>query len=381
MIKLLTVVGARPQIIKAAALSREISNNFNKEIKETILHTGQHYDTKMSNVFFEELGIPQPAYNLSIGSNSHGTQTAQMISGIEEILKKENPEFLVLYGDTNSTLAGAIAASKKHIRVIHIEAGLRSFNKGMPEELNRIMCDHVSTLLFTPTLTGLKNLQREGIDIVPDKLYSIDRPGVFHCGDVMYDNSLFFSQESKNTSAIVKKLKLSPEDYVLITIHRANNTDIPNRLNEIFSAILKIAEEKNESFVFPIHPRTSKQLNKLLSPELQKRMNSLKRLKIIPPVSFLEMIQLEKNAKLIMTDSGGVQKEAYFFRKPVIVLRSETEWVEIIENKSGIVTGTDEIKILKAYDYFTSEENELSFPQIFGDGTAANFICKTIISQ
>ncbi len=378
--KIVTVIGARPQIIKAAALSRVIKNNFSNVINEVIVHTGQHYDENMSQVFFDELGIPQPNYNLRIGSASHGRQTALMVEGIEEILLEEKPDYLVLYGDTNSTLAGAIAASKIHIPIVHIEAGLRSFNKKMPEEINRIMCDHSSTLLFSPTQTGFNNLLSEGFSADNKKPFTADNPGVFHCGDVMFDNSLFFKDVALEKSKILTDNELQAGNFILATIHRNNNTDEPERLNAIFNSILRISEDFEIEVVLPLHPRTAKLLEKNLDSDLYEKVQQSKRLKIISPVSFLDMIALESNCKLIITDSGGVQKEAYFFEKPCIILRSETEWKEIVEEGTAIVVNADENKIFAAYDYF-SEYEGMSFPSIFGDGKAAEFICETMLTN
>ena len=379
MIKVLTVVGARPQIIKAAAVSRTFRKNHSTEVQEIIVHTGQHYDFNMSEVFFSELGIPKPDYNLNVGSRIQGVQTAAMISGIEEILLKEKPSCIILYGDTNSTLAGAIAASKLHVPVVHIEAGLRSFNKKMPEEINRIVCDHVSTLLFTPTKTGLENLIREGFKTDNKKPYSADNPKIYHCGDVMYDNSLFYSEIAEEKTEILGKLQLEKEKFILTTIHRDTNTDNPERLTSLFEALAEIAESKSLDVVVPLHPRTSKLLQSYLPEKLFKKVTEGENIKIILPVSFLEMIALEKNSKLIMTDSGGVQKEAFFFKKPVIILREETEWVEIVKNKTGILSGVAKNKILEAVDHFINE-NKLSFPDYYGDGKASEFICSEIVN-
>jgi UDP-GlcNAc3NAcA epimerase len=380
LIKLVTIIGARPQIIKAAALSRAIKNHFSDKITEIIVHTGQHYDANMSQVFIEELGIPEPDYNLNVGSTSHAKQTSEMIIGIEEILVTVNPDYLILYGDTNSTLAGAVAASKLHIPIIHIEAGLRSFNKSMPEEINRIMCDHASTLLFSPTLTGIANLKNEGFDIDNEGLYNADNPGVFHCGDIMYDNSLYFKTISDKKSNIIGDLILEKDNYILSTIHRDNNTDDPARLNAIFRSIVKIADSEKITVVIPLHPRTRKLLDNNLDIELYTSIKSNLGIKIIPPVSFLDMIALESNCKLVMTDSGGVQKEAYYFNKTCIILRSETEWVEIVNEGAAIVANADEAKILQAYHDLKNKNNQ-SFPILFGDGKAAEFICQTIISS
>jgi len=377
MIRLLTVVGARPQIIKAAALSRAIRNKYKGSISEMILHTGQHYDQNMSQVFFDEMGIPEPDFNLNVGSSNHGEQTAAMISGIEEILVSESPDYLVLYGDTNSTLAGAIAASKLRIPIIHIEAGLRSFNKSMPEEVNRIMCDHTSTMLFSPTQTGISNLLKEGFCINNIPPYSNDNPGVFHCGDIMYDNSLYFSEIAKQESKVLGENQLETGKYILGTIHRDNNTDEPDRLNSIFEALHQITEYGTTVFL-PLHPRATKMLKVNLNKHLFEKLSLNPRLVISQPVSFLDIIRLEKNAQMIITDSGGVQKEAYFFEKPCVILRPQTEWVEIVESGAAIIADADKGKILDAYEYF-SKSHELDFPPVFGDGQAAEYICEKIL--
>jgi UDP-GlcNAc3NAcA epimerase len=375
--KILTIVGARPQIIKAAALSRAIRNDFSSNIHETILHTGQHYDTNMSQVFFEEMEIPQPDINLNIGSASHGKQTALMLEGIESEILKLKPDFLVLYGDTNSTLAGAMAAAKLRVPIVHIEAGLRSFNKSMPEEINRITCDHCSTLLFVPTPAGIKNLTKEGFSIQNIAPFTIDNPGVFHCGDIMFDNLVYYSAKAEERSSIIQQLGLSPGQFVLCTIHRDNNTDVPERLEAIFNSMLSIAESSGMKIVIPLHPRTSKLLSGKLSTELYQAVQNHKGIIIIPPVSYMEMILLEKHCSLVLTDSGGVQKEAYFFRKPLIIARPETEWVEIVDNGAGIIADADSGRIKAAFDTFRYKQ--LEFPPVFGDGTAGNFICKTML--
>lgn len=380
MLKIVTIVGARPQIIKAAALSRTIRNSYSDKIQEIIIHTGQHYDSNMSQVFFEEMGIPSPHQNLSIGSASHGKQTALMIQGIEEILVSEKPDYIVLYGDTNSTLAGAVAASKIHIPVVHIEAGLRSFNKSMPEEINRIMCDHASTLLFVPTTTGIKNLEKEGFSTTTKAPFTADNPGVFHCGDIMFDNLVYFAGIADQRTNIMQTLDLVKNAFVLCTIHRDNNTDSPERLQQIIVAMCTIAEELKQSIVLPLHPRTSKIISTQLPSELHERLIQNKNIHLIPPVSYLEMIVLEKNSSLILTDSGGVQKEAYFFRKPLVVARPETEWIEIINNGAGIIADANAEKIIESIRYFL-EKDELSFPNVFGDGHAAEFICRTMLEQ
>ncbi len=381
MNKIVTIVGARPQIIKAAALSRAIAQQFSTRLKEVIVHTGQHYDADMSQVFFDELGIPKPDYNLQVGSALHGVQTARMIEGIEEILLKEKPDFLVLYGDTNSTLAGAIAASKIHVPIVHIEAGLRSYNKSMPEEINRIMCDHASTLLFSPTKTGFQNLIKEGFKPDNQSPFSADHPGIFHCGDVMYDNSLFFKELATSKSNILEKHGLTNDRFILATIHRNNNTDEPSRLQAIFDALLDMAERHGETIVLPLHPRTVKLLDKNLEPKQIQRLSSMSKIQIIPPASFLDMIQLESNCHMIVTDSGGVQKEAYFFQKPAIVLRAETEWVELVEQHTAILADAHTERILGAYGQLRHASKNLVYPPLFGDGHAAAFICQTMLSQ
>ena len=376
--KIVTVIGARPQIIKAAALSRAIKEHFKNEVHEVIVHTGQHYDDNMSQVFFDELGIPQPDYNLGVGSASHGVQTARMIEGIEDILLKEKPDYIVLYGDTNSTLASAIAASKIHVPIVHIEAGLRSFNKSMPEEINRICCDHCSTLLFSPTATGFKNLINEGFNPDNKKKFTIDNPGIYHCGDVMYDNSKYFANIANHKSQILDKEGLRGIDYVLCTIHRDNNTDQPERLNAIFKALLKISGSK--TVVLPLHPRTSKLLSANLEKDLYNKITNSPGIKILPPASFLDMIVLERHAQMIATDSGGVQKEAFFFQKPCLILRSETEWKEIVECGAAVITDADEERIINAFNNYI-ENPPHKFPEIFGDGKAAEFICKEMLEN
>ncbi|NVO01915.1 MAG: UDP-N-acetylglucosamine 2-epimerase (non-hydrolyzing) [Bacteroidetes bacterium] len=380
MIKILTIIGARPQIIKAAALSRAIKTSFSNQITEIIVHTGQHYDENMSQVFFDELRIPKPNYNLNVGSSNHGIQTAAMIEGIEKILIAENPNYIVLYGDTNSTLAGCIAAAKIHIPIVHIEAGLRSFNKSMPEEINRIMCDHASTLLFSPTQTGINNLVNEGFSNSNEAPYHIDNPKIYHCGDIMLDNSIFFSEIAEQKSKVINDFGIDKNNFILATIHRDNNTDNPERLNSIFYSLNKISSEDKIQIVLPLHPRTSKLLSKNIRPELYNELINNPFIKIIPPASFLDMILLEKNAKLIITDSGGVQKEAFFFKKPCLILRAETEWVEIVNSGSGYICDANEQKILSNYR-ISINNSFTNFPAIYGDGKTAEFICGEMIKH
>ena len=377
--RIITIVGARPQIIKAAAFSRAVKSNY-PNIEEIIVHTGQHYDDNMSQIFFKELGIPKPHINLKVGSSSHGVQTSVMVQKIEEVLLEKKPSSVIVYGDTNSTLATAIAASKIHIPIIHIEAGLRSFNKKMPEEVNRILCDHVSTLLFSPTKSGYDNLRSEGFKVEINKKASLDNPNIYHCGDVMYDNSLYFSKISDNQSKIINELSLKNEKFILATVHRNDNTDSSKKLNNLFDTFLEIIDNYQIQIVIPIHPRTAKMMDQLLHANTKKQIKESDLLKIIPPAGFLDMIALEKNAELIITDSGGVQKEAYFFQKPCIILRPQTEWLEIVETKSAIIANTNPEKILSATDYFLNNKN-LNFPPVFGDGNAALFIAQEILSQ
>ncbi len=378
--RILTIIGARPQIIKAAALSRAIKASFTEELEEILVHTGQHYDENMSAVFFEELGIPQPNYNLAVGSGSHAKMTAAMLEGIEALLVSEKPDAVVVYGDTNSTIAGALAAAKIHIPVVHIEAGLRSFHKAMPEELNRISCDHMSTLLFVPTQAGLDNLQKEGFSLENKGKADIDHPHVYHCGDVMYDNSLYFSSVSEQKSDLLQKLGLVNQHFILCTIHRDSNTDDPQALQEIFEALLSIIATSENAVVLPIHPRTKNKMQALLPAALLQQIEQEAKLLLIEPAGFLDIIALEKNAKLIITDSGGLQKEAYFFEKPCIILREQTEWVEIVAAGAAILTGAHKEKILAAYAQF-SQAHTCSYPPLFGNGQAAHFICEKILAE
>jgi UDP-GlcNAc3NAcA epimerase len=378
-IKILNIVGARPQIIKASAISRAIHTIFQDQINEIIVHTGQHYDRELSEVFFDELEIRYPDYNLGVGSASHGRQTASMISGIEEILVKEKPHCVIVYGDTNSTLAGAVSASKLHYPVIHIEAGLRSFNKSMPEELNRIMSDHASTLLFAPTNTAFKNLMSEGFRPENSPAYTIDNPKIYLTGDIMYDNSLFFaSMAEKKKASFIENLKIERDNFVLATLHRDTNTDDSDRLNAILSTLLEVAETNRIMFVMPLHPRTLVALKRSLGSLLDK-LNNSSYVKILPPVSYLEMTLLEKDCRMIITDSGGVQKESHFFKKPCIVLRKETEWVELVTNGTASLADADPVKIRNQFNHYYSNKEELSFPGFYGNGKTAEFILNEIV--
>lgn len=377
MKQILTIIGARPQIIKAAAISRAIRESYSDQISEYILHTGQHYDENMSQVFFEEMNIPHPDHNLSVGSGSHGGQTASMIRGVEDVLLEIEPDAVLVYGDTNSTLAAAVAASKLRVPVVHVEAGLRSFNKSMPEEINRITCDHCSTLLFSPTSQGMFNLKQEGFDLEYQGPFTIDRPGVFHCGDVMYDNSLYFKDRSAEVSTMLEDNALSEGQFYLATIHRDNNTDDPSRLTDIFNALLEISQADQNPIVLPLHPRTKKMMSENLSDDVRARIDQSS-IRIIDPVSFLDMTRLESACKMVITDSGGVQKEAFFFEKPCVILRSETEWVEIVENGNAIIADASYDRIMEAWQNLT-DKNDFTHPPLFGDGKAAQFIVSTMI--
>ena len=380
MKKILTIVGARPQIIKSSAISRAIKNKYSNELKEVIVHTGQHYDENMSKVFFDEMGIPEPDHNLNVGSGSHGAMTAKMLEGLEQIYLQEKPDAVLVYGDTNSTIAGALAAIKIHIPVVHVEAGLRSFNKSMPEEVNRIACDHMSSILFTPTKAGLVNLEKEGFDIKYSGKASADHPRVYLCGDIMFDNSLYFSEVSDDRSSIVQDLQLEKNGYILVTIHRDSNTDVAANLEQIFRALLEVSQKSGLKIVLPIHPRTKHKLKDQLSPELFERLENEKRFIIVPPAGFLDIIALEKNSRLIITDSGGLQKEAFFFQKPCVILRPQTEWIEIVENGNAILADASENRILQAFDRLMNK-SDFTYPPIFGDGKAAEFICEQLIEQ
>ena len=377
MKQILTILGARPQIIKAAAISRTIRTSFADKVEEKILHTGQHYDANMSQVFFDELEIPAPDFNLGVGSGKHGEQTAKMVAGIEEVMLNGEFDGVILYGDTNSTLAGAVAASKLHIPVFHVEAGLRSFNMSMPEEINRTVCDQLSSILFAPTDTAIRNLENEGF--FKTKYLFPNGKGrlVYKSGDVMYDNSLYFGKMADNKSTVLKDNGLERDKYLLMTLHRDNNTDNKDRLTSIFSSILDIVETEKIKVIFPMHPRTSKMMNQILDKELVDAFVQSEYINIIPPVSFLDMIALEKNAKVVVTDSGGVQKESFFYGRPSIILRNETEWMEIVENGAGILTDADNSRIIEAYKELTSKETYYS--NAFGDGNAAYFIVEKIL--
>ncbi|MBL7938833.1 MAG: UDP-N-acetylglucosamine 2-epimerase (non-hydrolyzing) [Flavobacteriales bacterium] len=377
-LRILTVIGARPQIIKAAALSRAVRGPFAGRIAETLLHTGQHYDANMSQVFFDELGIPPADIELNVGSGTHGAMTARMIEGVETVLMRKEHDVVVLYGDTNSTLAGAVAAAKLHVPVAHIEAGLRSFNKRMPEELNRIICDQCSTWLFCPTDTAVANLGREGFDLGHQARPTADVPQVVQCGDVMYDNSRHFAALANERSTVLGALGLSGKDFALTTVHRDHNTDDAARLNGIFGALLDLHTRHGLAIVVPVHPRTRKMMETLLTPALHEALTAGNGIHLVPPMGFLDMIALESNARLVITDSGGVQKEAYFFGKPCVILRPETEWVELVERGQARLVDADPGRIAHAVDHYLSA-GAPECPPLFGDGRAAEHICEELI--
>jgi UDP-GlcNAc3NAcA epimerase len=351
---ILTVIGARPQFIKAAVLSRYIRDNSSCGVHEILLHTGQHYDRNMSDIFFTEMGIPEPDINLQVGSGNHGKTTAKMLEGIEKAIMDQKPDALLVYGDTNSTLAGALAASKLHIPVIHVEAGLRSYMMAMPEEQNRRLTDHISTWLFCPTETAVNNLSREGVidcgsTVHPDE----DNKRVVITGDIMYDAALYYLEKGNGY--------IDEDDFILLTVHRVENTDDPRRLKAIVEAVNAV---KDHRFIFPVHPRTKKNLKK-------QNLAFDEHVKMIDPVGYLEMLGLESACCAIMTDSGGVQKEAYFFHKPCITLRDATEWVELVQIGWNTLVGADRDVIISAIKNLYIPDNH---PDLYGDGHCAERI-------
>lgn len=357
--KVVTIVGARPQFIKAAVISREIAKH--SAIREVIVHTGQHFDKNMSDIFFEEMQIPTPHYHLDINSMSHGAMTGRMLEKIEEVLLFERPDFVIVYGDTNSTLAGALAAKKLHIKVIHIEAGLRSFNVSMPEEINRILTDRISDILCCPTEQAVKNLNAEG--------YSNFTSKVVTTGDVMQDAAIFYRKLADSDKSIISKLGLEGKEFALCTVHRAENTDDLARLRGIIEALNELAGEIE--IVFPVHPRTRKIMaeNKL----------SLS-CKTIDPVGYLDMVNLISHAKIVLTDSGGLQKEAFFFAKPCVTLRDETEWVELIEGNFNFLAGADKVRIVSSFKNMYLAEPDFT-KDLYGAGTASKRIVDLLLES
>jgi UDP-GlcNAc3NAcA epimerase len=357
-IKIATIVGARPQFIKAAVVSKAIKKAGN--LSEVMIHTGQHYDARMSTCFFEELEIPEPQYSLSVGSGMHGYQTGEMMKRIEPVLIKEKPEAVVVYGDTNTTLAGAIVAAKLHIPVAHIEAGLRSCDKTMPEEINRITTDHVSSLLFCPTKTAMNNLKSEGI-----------RSGIYKSGDVMYDVAIQYGESAARNSKIMETTNIGPSQYILATVHRAENTDEMPRMTKIMEALNEIAGDVD--VIMPLHPRTGKVI---CSYGIGDKIS---RIRIIEPVGFLDMMCLIKNARAVVTDSGGLQKEAYFHRVPCVTLREQTEWIETIDANWNVLADLSSTDSIVTTIRFAMMGNNFRFEIAeYGDGKAADQIVKII---
>ncbi|MHB8182985.1 MAG: non-hydrolyzing UDP-N-acetylglucosamine 2-epimerase [Candidatus Desulforudaceae bacterium] len=357
--KIVAVVGARPQFIKAATVSRVLRST--PGVEEVLVHTGQHYDDNMSRVFFEELEIPEPNYHLGIGSGTHGAQTGRMLEAVEQVLLQERPDWALVYGDTNSTLAGALAAAKLHIPVAHVEAGLRSFNRRMPEEINRVLTDHASDLLFAPSETASENLRREGIP--EERIHLV--------GDVMYDAALYYGAKAERESRILERLALQPKGYLLATVHRAENTDDPVRLRAIFEGLAVAAREM--PVVLPLHPRTRAALARegMLA-------ETSRHLRLIEPVGYLDMVLLEKNALLIATDSGGVQKEAFFYRVPCVTLREETEWVELVElGWNHLVSPMSRDGVKRAVVAQLAERGR-DKPNLYGNGKAAHLIVERL---
>ncbi|HEY0976298.1 MAG TPA: UDP-N-acetylglucosamine 2-epimerase (non-hydrolyzing) [Flavobacteriales bacterium] len=375
---ILTVVGARPQFIKAAAINRVIREQHSRHVREVYVHTGQHYDANMSAVFFTELGLPPEDHNLGVGSGSHARQTADMLIGIERVLLEERPDLVLLYGDTNSTVAGALAASKLHIPIAHVEGGVRSHHKAYPEEVNRLICDHLSTLVFCPTEDGMTQLAKEGLHPGNQRPWSADRPGVFHCGDIMYDNSLYFAERAEATSQVLQRCGVTARPYALATIHRPHNTDHPQVLADLMRTFIALAEARDLVFVIPMHPRTLLRVEEDLEPTLRAQLREHPLLRVIPAVPFLDMVQLERHARIVLTDSGGVQKEAYFFRRPAVILLDRTPWVELTASGTAIETGADPQRIRDAFLHLL-DRTDLVYPPIFGDGRAAHFICDRLL--
>lgn len=378
MIKLLTIVGARPQIIKSAALSRCIREKFSEKIDEIVVHTGQHYDSIMSKVFFDDLQANTNIDYLKIRPGKQNEMMANMIKKIEKSIKSHIPDMVILYGDTNSTLAASIAASNINVPIAHIEAGLRSYNYKMPEELNRIYCDYASSMLFCPTKNALENLTNEGFIHTEIKPYNPNQKGIFLSGDIMFDNAKNYGSIAEKKSSIIDEYNLKNNEYILLTIHRNVNTTDIFRLENIFNAISEIIKIYNLKLFFPVHPNTKNIINsnKSLKSILSKNKNII----VSPPVSFFDMILLEKKSKIICTDSGGVQKEAFFFAKPCVILREETEWTELTKNNFAVLAGNSYEKIKASFDYFINKKIDYSL-QLFGDGRSAEFICKKIISN
>ncbi len=352
--KVVTIVGARPQFVKAGMLSRKLRQH----MQEIIIHTGQHYDDNMSAVFFQQLSLPQPDYELKVGSDTHGRQTGRMLAEIEPILMEVMPDYVLVFGDTNSTLAGSLAASKLHIPIAHVEAGLRSYNRAMPEEINRVLTDHLSDILFCPTAAAMENLQREGID-----------RHLYVTGDVMCDAVLAYKQVALQQSQVLERTGLTPNNYYLATIHRAENTDNPAHMQAILEALAQL----DQPVILPLHPRTRKRIEQH---GLHSMLNQ-KKLHVLEPLRYLDMLACISQASLVLTDSGGVQKEAYMLHTPCVTLREQTEWIETVVNGGNVLAGADRQRI---WDAVQQLQRPVMFSNVYGDGHSADSITSILIS-
>lgn len=377
MLRIYTVVGARPQFIKAAAISRCISSNFSDKIKETIIHTGQHYDHNMSKVFFDEMEIPSPTHELAMGAMSHAEMTGKMMIELEKLFIADRPDCVLVYGDTNSTLAAALTAAKMNIPIAHVEAGLRSFKKSIPEEINRLVTDQLSTFLFCPTDKAVENLNKEGVDGIFKNRPTADKPLMLNVGDVMYDNILYY--QDKYSSNTQLKYGLEPNNYIYCTIHRDFNTDNVERLNDIVSAFVALSDVYKYKILLPLHPRTAARLKQPEFKYMYGKINQNPNITITEPFSYFDSLFYLHNCRIVITDSGGLQKEAYFLRKPSVILREETEWTEIVDTGYAVCAGADK------EDIINSTMKLLGFPlpeyqELYGDGEASVNIVQSLIT-
>ncbi|MFM9986885.1 MAG: non-hydrolyzing UDP-N-acetylglucosamine 2-epimerase [Flavobacteriales bacterium] len=379
MIKLVTILGARPQFIKAVAVSAAIRKNYSHVISELILHTGQHYDENMSDIFFEELGLPRPHFQLNAASSNKSLQVGEMIDGINAILKDELPDLVLVYGDTTSTLAGALAASGLKIPLVHIEAGLRSFNKSMPEELNRIVCDQLSTMLFTPTQQAIQNLAHEGMRYNAENPVSLSNPGIFECGDVMLDVARIFKERITAMSWKDVGLIQPTKKWILCTLHREQNTSNRDNLRSIVQSILTLPGTQDCEIVWPLHPRTKKLLESAGETDLLTQLWSHPAIHLCEPLSYLQTQFLLHHCGVVLTDSGGLQKEAFFAGKPSVIMRNETEWVELLDGHYTILCDCDQVRMTKAVTRQWNKDLDNS-PSFYGNGNAAASILNTIVS-
>jgi UDP-GlcNAc3NAcA epimerase len=377
MLRIYTVVGARPQFIKAAAVSRCIASNFSDRVEETLIHTGQHFDHKMSKVFFDEMEIPAPAYELGIGGLTHAEMTGRMMLELEKVFQADRPDCVLVYGDTNSTLAAALTAAKMGIPVAHVEAGLRSYKKSMPEELNRKLTDGVATFLFCPTDKAVENLNMEGVDGIFKNRPTADKPLMLNVGDVMYDNILHYHDKYSSNAAL--EFGLDTNNYIYCTIHRDFNTDAPNRLAGILEAVFLLADVYKYKILLPLHPRTASRLKNPDMQNLFERLSNHSHIILTEPFSYFQNLTYLHNARAVITDSGGLQKEAYFLHKPCIILRDETEWQEIVDAGYAVCAGADKEDIINA------TMKLLGFPlpeyqELYGDGEASQNIVQSLIT-